>query len=210
MKMATHFDLLQYAKGGKLTIGEQIYKDNVAKAPSNESTKVTWKTWWRMDAWRTQEREWNRDEEIINENNIKTTPGLSLDVAKSCKEKGGNPVILNFANQLAPGQPGARLEGNTQEEQLLKQTSLGATLKAKQYPVDQVVEERTKEYHYNDHGLIYSPQVMVFYDDNDNKQLKHTWETAIITSAAIMCPRRRLVDCNLQVILTCKQPFKKL
>lgn len=137
--------MLQYAKGA-LTPGEQLYKENIALAPFHESIKLTWNTR-RIEEWRKWEREY-----IPKPINITTTPGLSLEVANTIKVQQGNPAILNFANNLAPGQPGARLTGNTQEEQLLKQTSLGATLKSHQYPIDDYKEPITKEYHYDDHG----------------------------------------------------------
>jgi hypothetical protein len=112
MKVAEkYFDLLQYAKGSKLTPGERMYTDNIPKALSTKSFKLSWSTWEGVNAW----REVKVDKESTNTiPNIRFVPGYSLELAKACTDGGGRPVVLNFANHLAPGQPGARLLGNTQ------------------------------------------------------------------------------------------------
>lgn len=48
------FDLLQYAKGSKLTPGERMYADNLPKAPSSYSLKLSWNTWEGVEGWRSE------------------------------------------------------------------------------------------------------------------------------------------------------------
>eukprot|EP00026_Physarum_polycephalum_P013627 Phypoly_transcript_14046.p1 GENE.Phypoly_transcript_14046~~Phypoly_transcript_14046.p1 ORF type:complete len:273 (+),score=35.67 Phypoly_transcript_14046:135-953(+) len=182
-----YFDLLQYAKGSKLTPGERMYAENIPKATSTKSFKLAWQTWDGVNEWRNVQADKENRNVILN---IRCVPGYSLEVAKACTDGGGRPVVLNFANHLAPGQPGARLLGNTQEEQLLKYTTIGATLKETQYPIDAYLEPTTKEYHYQDHALIYSPSVTILFDES-SKPCKVPWTTSFVTSAALLCPKKK-------------------
>lgn len=124
--------------------------------------------------------------------------GDSLSVAEIVADSGGRrggknipcdrqiPCVLNFANNDVPGGPYS-IKGTTQEEILLKRTTLGGALDKKHYPIDDV-EDHYQYWQYKKLGLIYSPRVYVIRDEEYNL-LSEPRHIAVITCAAINNPR---------------------
>jgi uncharacterized protein (TIGR02452 family) len=114
----------------------------------------------------------------------------SLEIAEKLLLNGAckSVCVLNFANNFTPGGPG-RLQGSTQEEILFRRTTLGATLDAARYPLDDV-ENLGRAWKYRTLRLAYSPQVHVVRD-TDGKYAPMMFPLSVITCAAIQMPRTR-------------------
>lgn len=96
----------------------------------------------------------------------------------------GSACILNFANNDIAG-GGYGLTGNTQEEALMKDTSLAIDLSFEFYPIDTVVD-CGRYWNYRELALIYSKNVTI----NGVAKTPHCIPT--ITCAAIKCPRQTM------------------
>lgn len=125
--------------------------------------------------------------ECIGLGNIMVIKGDTLDVATRVLETGSNVVILNFANNIIAG-GGFQLKGHTQEETLMKRTTIAATLPKSMYPIDQY-EDKLRYYHYKKLALIYSPEVWILRNKN-NEYLRRPVRVSAITCAAINNPRQ--------------------
>jgi uncharacterized protein (TIGR02452 family) len=117
----------------------------------------------------------------------------SIVVGKQLKEKGLNPMILNFADDHYAG--GAVETGSgAQEESLFRRTNLCATL------------EQDKFYPILQNEGIYSPVVTVFRDteDNNNKLLREPWQCAFVAVPGLYCPSvsksQRLNDHDVTIL----------
>lgn len=102
----------------------------------------------------------------------------SIVAGKVLKERGLNPLILNFADDQIAG--GAVETGSgAQEESLFRRTNLCATL------------EQDIFYPINLNEGIYSPVVTVFRDveSENNKLLRAPWQCAFVAVPGIYCPQ---------------------
>ncbi len=117
--------------------------------------------------------------------NIRLTTGDSLAHALGPRAA----CVLNFANNDVPGGPYS-LRGKTQEEVLLKRTSLGATLHTNMYPID-TIKDNYSHWVYEKLALIYSPSVYILRDQDYNLTCYPTTPgpISIITCAAINNPK---------------------
>jgi uncharacterized protein (TIGR02452 family) len=112
----------------------------------------------------------------------------SLEIAEQLIHAGHRVCVLNFANNDIPG-GGLGLKGNTQEEILMKRTTLGASLNPELYPLDDV-ENQYVRWDYRKLRLAYSPTVRVVRD-SELEPMKEGPEMAMISCAAIRTPRSR-------------------
>jgi uncharacterized protein (TIGR02452 family) len=117
----------------------------------------------------------------------------SIVIGKQLKEKGLNPLILNFADDHYAG--GTVESGSgAQEESLFRRTNLCATL------------EQDKFYPILKNEGVYSPVVTVFRDteDNNNKLLREPWQCAFVAVPGLYCPTvsklQRLSDHDAEVL----------
>lgn len=109
----------------------------------------------------------------------------SLEVAEALCARGFRPCVLNFANNEVPGGP-TQLKGHTQEEVLMRRTTLSAGLAPALYPLD-VVDDRTTSWDYRELGLALSPRVHLVRDAGG------AWtgpvaEFAVVSCAAVKLP----------------------
>ena len=103
----------------------------------------------------------------------------TLSAAKSLADNGDDPAILNMASATSPG--GGWLSGaKAQEEYLARSTTLYATLQNN--PMYQ-----RQDFHANpfyDDYVIYSPDVVVFRDD-DGELMENFFFCSMLTSPAV-------------------------
>lgn len=173
-------------------------------------------------------RPWISEGNGKTSSNIVITGGDSLKVALFASGgitdniKGGSHpvrdvVVLNFANGNVAG-GGYRIKGTTQEEILLKRTTLGATLRPEMYPLD-VYEDRFRYYHYKSLGLIYSPEVWILRNKGFDL-MEQPFRISTITCAAINNPRtnsgkyvyesdRDITRRKIRMILATAHKYKK-
>lgn len=146
----------------------------------------------------------------ITKPNVLLVRGDSLSIAKwvidSCNDV---PCVLNFANNDHAG-GGYSLKGSTQEEILLKMTTLGVTLKPEYYPLD-IMIDKYQYWDYKKLTLVYSPEVYVLRN-SEYELITTPYKVSIITCAAICNPRtagrgymwesdRRVTRRKIQMIL---------
>ncbi len=159
---------------------ENIYIENIALSDNFDNTSVK-----ILEADLAQ---YFRDQpgNVHSKDNIVVVKGDSLKMALRAALADLDTVVLNFANNDAPG-GGFRMKGNTQEEILMKRTTLGATLPPYMYPLDQR-EDRFRYYHYRKLGIAYSPEIWILRDKNYEMMPKPA-RVSMITCAAVNNPR---------------------
>ncbi len=109
-----------------------------------------------------------------------------ISCASSLANDGAKVVLHNFANNNIPGGP-AQLRANTQEEQLMKRTTLGASIgtsrdDAPLYPID-VLSSGQRSL-----SLLYSPAVRCVRDVKNTALDKWSAPFSVITIAALASP----------------------
>lgn len=103
----------------------------------------------------------------------------TLSAAKHLVDKGHNPAVLNMASATSPG--GGWLNGaRAQEEYLARSSALYAAIKGS--PMYKQTDFHTNPFY--DDFVIYSPDVIVFRDDEGNFLDKH-YSCSFLTSPAI-------------------------
>jgi uncharacterized protein (TIGR02452 family) len=122
----------------------------------------------------------------LREPSIMLLHGDSLSIAESMAAAGITPCILNFANNDIAG-GGFALKGSTQEEVLLKRTTLGGSLSKEYYPIDKIVD-KYQYWDYQDLALIYSPDVMLIRNA-DYEIIPVHYKMSVVTCAPINNPR---------------------
>jgi len=102
-------------------------------------------------------------------------------------------LIHNFANNFAPCDN--KFGGNTQEEQLFRQTNLGLTLLdiPKLYPICLINPETKIASEIN---ILYTPMISIFKDSNNN-YLDKVNTVGVVTSAASAYPRSISIDYDI-------------
>ena len=118
---------------------------------------------------------------------VRFTPKGSLEVAEELWRAGADPCVLNFANNASGWVTGC--QGTTQEEVLMKRTTLSAGLRAADpYPLDDV-QDLGRAWAYGTLGLAYSPRVHVVRDALYRPLAGGPYpRVAVVTCAAIRCP----------------------
>ena len=125
---------------------------------------------------------------VPNATTLRVLNTTTLKAAQDLHSKGLNPVSLNFASAKRPG--GGFMSGaQAQEEYLCRLSSLYYCLQG----------QPMYEWHHKNPGtlysswVVYSPDVVVFRDDNHGL-LAEPWATHIITSPAPNIGSQKLVD----------------
>lgn len=125
--------------------------------------------------------------DIVAKPNIMLIRDDSLSIAKKVIDSYNIiPCVLNFANNDKAG-GGYSLKGTTQEEILLKTTTLGPTLKPEYYPIDEIID-RYQYWDYKKLALVYSSNVHILRD-NKYELIDKPYAISVITCAAINNPR---------------------
>lgn len=130
----------------------------------------------------------------------------TLSAAKSLVDNGDDPAVLNMASATSPG--GGWLSGaRAQEEYLARSTALYATLQNSTMYL-------RKDFHTNpfyDDYVIYSPDVVVFRDDN-GELMEDYYYCSTLTSPAVQANavRHYMPDREPEIAMVMKKRIQKL
>jgi uncharacterized protein (TIGR02452 family) len=128
----------------------------------------------------------------------------TIVIGKELQEKGYNPLLLNFADDICAGGAVNRGSG-AQEESLFRRTNLCNTLLQEFYPILPIGKGSFEQY---DNSLIegiYSPSVTVFRDteQNEYKMIELPYQTSFVAVPGIPYPNRkngRLYDDTVELL----------